>query len=843
MTSSIAPLGVLSSPSSSNSSSLTSQWSYDVFLSFRGEDTRNNFIVHLYKDLHQNGINTYMDNEELRRGEKISPALQKAIEESKISIIVFSENYASSTWCLDELMKILECKESKQHKVLPVFYKVEPSTVRHQKSSFKEALARHEEKFKDDAKVQRWKTALKQVADLSGLHLKINENESEFIQKIVQEVSKVVLNHTYLHVAEFPVGINSRVEDINTLLCIKENDKRMIGIFGIGGIGKTTIAKEMYNRITDKFEGSCFLANVRESSKQDQGGLVKLQQTILSEILKDSSLKVGNADQGINLIKKRLCCKKILLILDDVDHLDQLEKLCERCDWFGSGSRIIITTRDEGLLTKHHVHFKYRMKEMDYHEAVQLFSQHAFKSHKPDEAFADVIKLAFKYAGSLPLALKVLGSNLYGEDIHYWKSELEKYKRIPEENIHEKLKISYDGLDYHTKKIFLDIACFFKGDEREYVTKILDSCGFFAYAGIKKLNDKCLITIDQHNDDQYLWMHDLLEDMGKEIVRQESPEEPGKRSRLYFHEDIREVFEKNKGTEKIEGILIDLPQEDCKTQFSTKAFATLKNLRIFINCNASFRGRLKYLSNELRVLVWPLCPLEFLPSYFHGEKLIVLNIRRSNIRDLGTGLQSKERFQMKDSSKIIYPGSRIPEWFKYCKETTSYTNSIEIEIDHNASMCFGHQIVALVLCFVVGPLLLGYETITISINGQSMVWDPYCDLLWPSMDPHRVCLKYIAGNSIDEMMSRSYREGYNTRFTFGSGSKEAILKSVGVHLIYGNDNFINPIQLSKRYRDGGEHDLQPDWNPQQTRQSSTTRIREFKDANDDFISEDLLPLG
>ncbi|KAF5451951.1 hypothetical protein F2P56_027001 [Juglans regia] len=203
----------------------------------------------------------------------------------------------------------------------------------------------------------------------------------------------------------------------------------------------------------------------------------------------------------------------------------------------------------------------------------------------------------------------------------------------------------------------------------------------------------------------------------------------------------------------------------------------------------------------------------------------------------------QEHFQMKDSSKIIYPGSRIPEWFKYCKETTSYTNSIEIDIDHNASMCFGHQIVALVLCFVVGPLLLGYETITISINSQSMVWDQYCDLLWPSMDPHRVFLKYIAGNSIDEMMSRSYREGYNMRFTFASGSEEAILKSVGVHLIYGNDNFINPIQLSKRYRDGGEHDLEPDWNPRQKRQSSTTRIREFKDANDDFISEDLLPLG
>ncbi|XP_040996229.1 disease resistance protein Roq1-like [Juglans microcarpa x Juglans regia] len=619
MTSSNASPGVLAS---SDSPFLLSQWSYDVFLSFRGKDIRNNFIVHLYKDLRQNGINTYMDNEELRRGEEISPALLKAIEESKISIIVFSENYASSTWCLDELMKILECKESKQQKVLPVFYKVEPSTVRHQKNSFEEALSKHEDKFKHDAKVQRWKTALNQAACLSGLHLKINENESKFIEEIVQEVSKIVLNRIYLHVAEYPVGINSRVEDINMLLCIKENDIRMMGIFGVGGIGKTTIAKEIYNRITNQFEGSCFLANVRESSKQDQGGLVKLQQTILSDILKDSSLKVSNVDRGINLIMERLCRKRILLVLDDVDCLDQLKKLCGRCDWFGSGSRIIITTRDEGLLTKHHVHFKYRMKEMDHDEALQLFSQHAFKSDKPDDAFADVIKLALKCAGGLPLALQVIGSNLYGEDKHFWKSELEKYKRIPEENIHKKLKISYDGLDDLTKKIFLDIACFFKGHER--------------YVGIKKLNDKCLIKIDQYDGSQYLRMHDLLQDMGREIVRQKSPEEPGKRSRLYFHEDVREVLEKKKGTEQIEGILIDLPLEDRKTQMSTKAFAKLKNLRIFINRNASFSGRLKYFSNELRVLDWLECPLEFLPSTLHGEKLTILKMQGSMIRDLGT---------------------------------------------------------------------------------------------------------------------------------------------------------------------------------------------------------------
>ncbi|KAG7945131.1 hypothetical protein I3843_15G137300 [Carya illinoinensis] len=624
MSSSIALPGVLSS-----------QWNYDVFLSFRGEDTRNGFTGHLYHALDQKGINTYKDDVELKRGEEISPALLKAIQESKISIVIFSENYASSTWCLDELLKILECKESKQQKVFPVFYKVKPSTVRQQKNNFKEALDKHEDKFKDDAKVQKWKTALKQAADLSGFHLKIEENESKFIEEIVQEVSKIVLNRTYLHVAEYPVGINSRVEDISERLCIEENDIRMIGIFGVGGIRKTTIAKEMYNRITDQFEGSCFLANVGESSKQDQGGLVKLQETILFEILKDSSLKVSNVDRGINLIMEKLRRKRILLVLDDVDCLDQLKKLCGGCNWFGSGSRIIITTRDEGLLTKHGVYndLKYRMKEMDHHEALQLFSQHAFKSDKPDDAFADVIKLALKCADGLPLALQVIGSNLYGEDIHFWKSEMEKYKRIPEENIHKKLKISYDGLDYHTKKIFLDIACFFKGEYRDYVTKILDGCGFFADAGIKKLNDKCLITIDKYD---LLWMHDLIQDMGREIVRQESPGEPSKCSRLYFHEDVWEVLKENKGTDQIEGILIDLPREDRMAQLSTKVFANLKNLRIFINRNASFCGGLEYLSNKLRVLDWPLCPLEFLPSTFHGEKLIVLKMQGSRIRDLGT---------------------------------------------------------------------------------------------------------------------------------------------------------------------------------------------------------------
>ena len=156
---------------SSSYSNSTCRCRYDVFLSFRGEDTRHNFTAHLHQALLQKGINTFIDDEQLRSGEEISLALLKAIEESRISIVVFSQTYASSRWCLDELLKILECKETKGQMVLPVFYKVDPSDVRNQKKSFEKALAKHQERFKDDIKVQRWKAALTQVANLSGWHL------------------------------------------------------------------------------------------------------------------------------------------------------------------------------------------------------------------------------------------------------------------------------------------------------------------------------------------------------------------------------------------------------------------------------------------------------------------------------------------------------------------------------------------------------------------------------------------------------------------------------------------------------------------------------------------------
>ena len=148
-------------------------WKYDVFLSFRGDDTRCNFTDHLYDALHRKGIITFKDDIKLNKGKTISKELFKAIEESRICIVIFSKDYAGSTWCLEELAKIVDCTEHHSRSVLlPVFYDVDPSEVRKQTGSYGEAIAQHEETFTNTDKVQRWKEALSKVASLAGWHVR-----------------------------------------------------------------------------------------------------------------------------------------------------------------------------------------------------------------------------------------------------------------------------------------------------------------------------------------------------------------------------------------------------------------------------------------------------------------------------------------------------------------------------------------------------------------------------------------------------------------------------------------------------------------------------------------------
>ncbi|XP_050272971.1 uncharacterized protein LOC126716067 [Quercus robur] len=509
---------LINQAASSSSSSFT-RHQYDVFLSFRGKDTCFSFTSHLYQALCQEGLNTFIDNG-LHRGGEIPAELLKVIEDSTILIIVFSKNYAFSSWCLDELVKFIECLKNDQV-VLPIFYKVDPLEVRQQKGKFGEALTKHEIKFRDIKKVQRWKNALKEAGSLSGFHYKEDGcTEYKFIQGILEFIGRTITKQMPLFSAKYLVGIDSHVEAIKLFLDMKSNDVRMVVIYGSAGVGKTTIAKAVYKNIFKHFEQSSFLENV--SKKSQTNGVIQLQETLLFQILGDSNLKIHNVSKGITMIKEVLLHRKILLILDDVDKLDQIEKLLGKCDWFASGTRIIITTRDKYLLDSLvNVDLSYKVKELDDYRALELFSWHAFLRDTPKEDYLELSEQVIVYAKGHPLALTIMGASFCGRTKQEWENALDKYKRIPKLEIHEILKLSYEALDTNERKIFLQVACSLKGMKKVTVEDLLETEGLDIVDGIKKLTDKCLITVDQFGT---LWMHDLLQQMGQEIVQQESPQ-------------------------------------------------------------------------------------------------------------------------------------------------------------------------------------------------------------------------------------------------------------------------------------------------------------------------------
>nr|VDC61945.1 unnamed protein product [Brassica rapa] len=636
---------------------------YDVFLSFRGKDTRADFAERLYTEIKRE-VKIFRDNEGMERGEEINASLIAGMEDSAASLVLFSPHYADSRWCLDELATLCDLSSSLDRPMIPIFYKVDPSHVRKQSGDFVKHFEAHAERFSKE-RIQPWREAMKLVGHLPGFIYREGENEDALIRLVVKRVL-AEKNNTPEKVGEYTVGLESRVDDLMNLVNVKSScDVQILGLYGMGGIGKTTLAKALYKKMVEYFkEQRVFISNVRERSS-GKDGLLNLEKTLITELF-DSPPEIEDVDQGRDKIRESVHEKKILVVLDDVDNVDQVNALVGERSWYGEGSLIVITTRDEDILNSLSVSLKYEVNCLSEEQAVKLFSYHSLRKEKPTGSLLKLSENIVKITGLLPLAVEVFGSLFYDKKEKEWQVQVKKLENTKPNGLRDVLKVSFDSLDDEEKKVFLDIACLFlKMDmTKEEIVDVLKGCGFNAEAVLKALRQKSLVKFLADNT---LWMHDQIKDMGMQMVVKESPEDPGKRSRLW---DRGEIMNNMKGTPSIRGIVLNFKKKSMRLDddpgtssilkptstentIPVEHFVPMKKLRLLQINHVELQGNLELLPSDLKWIQWRGCPLKDVPASFLSRQLAVLDLSESGIRRFQSFQPKIVGLQVEGNLKVV----------------------------------------------------------------------------------------------------------------------------------------------------------------------------------------------
>ncbi|XP_010494828.1 PREDICTED: disease resistance protein RPS6-like [Camelina sativa] len=654
-----------------SSSSSSRNWVYDVFPSFSGEDVRVTFLSHFLKELDRKLIISFKDNE-IERSQSLDPELKQAIRTSRIAVVVFSEKYASSSWCLDELLEIVNCKEELDQLIIPVFYGLDPSHVRKQTGNFGEAFAKTcQRKTEDESKL--WRQSLTDVASLLGYHSQNWPNEAKMIEAIANDIL-AKLNLAPSKDFEDFVGMEDHIANMSVLLHLESDEVRMVGIWGTSGSGKTSIARVLYNQLSRQFQGRIFIDRAfvsksleiyKSANPDDYNMKLHLLRNFLSEILDKKDIRIS----CLGAVEERLKHQKVLIFIDDLDDQVVLDTLVGQTQWFGSGSRIILVTKDKHFLRAHGIDHIYEVCLPSQKLALEMFSRYAFRQNFPPDGLIELASEVALCAGNLPLGLKVLGSYLRGRDKEDLMDMLPRLRNGLDGKIEKTLRLSYDGLnDKKDKAILRHIACLFNGEKVSNIKLLLAHSGLDVNIGLKNLVEKSLIYVREG----IVEMHSLLQEMGKEIVRAQS-NEPGEREFLMDSKDICDLLEDNTGTKKIIGISLDMDETD-ELRIHESAFKEMRNLLFLeIYTKEWYQQRLTtrksdqkkevrwhlpegfdYLPHKLRLLRLDDYPRRCMPSNFCPQNLVKLQMQGSKLERLWEGVHTLGGLKKIDLKRSIH---------------------------------------------------------------------------------------------------------------------------------------------------------------------------------------------
>jgi len=369
-------------------------------------------------------------------------------------------------------------------------------------------------------------------------------DEAQLKIAIVSKVSDHLRASQPPLVAPYHVGLKETSKELIETLNQMEKDVAVLSLVGMGGIGKTTLAKEIYSYFekNDTFEKKSFLMDVRENA------IFNLQKQLARDLFKKDVKSMGEFNECFNYVMDR----KVLIVIDDIDRKGQFDKLIPDINKLGHGSRVIITSRDSNVVNNikkngNCKYFKHEMALLSTANSRRHFNWHAFHSDDAIDGFEELAKNVADACCGLPLALEVTGCFLFDKRGDYdlkstWPQTIKTLSK--EKDIFQKLKVSYDGLSQEASMMFLDIACFMI-DQREHIAmQIFEACKF-DYTGpapsFSSLKDKCLVKLDE---DKRIKMHALFRDMGRQVVKNESRNmEKGIPSHLWDPDMVQRVLQ------------------------------------------------------------------------------------------------------------------------------------------------------------------------------------------------------------------------------------------------------------------------------------------------------------